>query len=373
MPSPRALPVFALVALLTAPATPAAADPASTGPATSGVTLTDTAPTNPASCAPPGKLLCLQITSPRSPGKFLDIDAPGDPHSYLRLTGEGGPSSFWRLDANADSVVRIGNLESGNCVDVWRTNSYLDQWECVGQSSQRWFLSPFAPNSGTYRIRQVDTGRCFTRDSADWIYTAACAAGNDQQEWALGVGGQSPPGVRNLAIKHAMRQCDVEPSSCAWKEKLAAKSPAFLGPGECVSQLVRNLGTNENSYTRTWSHTVGWENTLGGSVTLSVETGISLGVETKISAAIEANYAHSWVGSETTSDAVTIVLKPGEYGWVTRRPLLKKVTGTWTLDVGGLPWTLPAVVKIPAKDGTDNQLSVVVLRSGATAPTGCRG
>ena len=355
----RPLAALVLAVLLTTPAAPAtaAADQVA----------------DPAACAPPGTLSCLQIASPRSPGKYLDIDNPGDPHAYLRLKPDGGDRSFWRLVADAESVVRVRNLASGNCVDVWRTNNYLDQWECEGQTTQRWHLVPYSLPDNTYRIRQSDTGHCFTRDDADWVYTTACSAGNTQQEWTIGVGGQSPPGVRNLAVKYAMRQCDTRPTTCEWKENLAAKSPAFLGASRCVSQLVHNSSTNQGTYTRTWEQTVGWENTLGGSITLGVETGVSFGIAAKVTAAVEVNYAHSWIGSETVSDSVTVTLLPGEYGWVTRRPLLKKVTGAWTLDVGGQPWRLPSVIKIPAKDGTDQQLSVIDLRTATTPPAGCAG
>ncbi len=346
-----------LALLIAAPLAPAAAS-ATPAPAVA-----------PAGCAAPGTLACLQITSPQRPGKYLDIDNPSDPHAYLKLTGEGGDRSFWKLEADSDFMVRVRNHVSGNCVDVW-DNRYLDQWECRGQSNQRWHLVPYSLEAGTYRIRQTDSGDCFTVDG-DWVLLRACGNADPAQEWRLGVGGKTPPGIRPLAVKYAMRQCDTTPSTCSWKENTAKKAPAFLGPGECVSQLVHNKTDKAVTYTRTWAQTVGWQNTLGGSITLSVETGIDFGIAAKVTAAVQANYSHAWIGSETATDALAMTLKPGQYGWITRRPLLKKVTGTWTLDVNGQPWRLDAVLRLPAKDGTDKQASVLEVRTATEPPTGC--
>ncbi|MFC5290859.1 ricin-type beta-trefoil lectin domain protein [Actinokineospora guangxiensis] len=354
MPTRRPL-CLLLTAVLAAPVVPAAAQAS--------------APAAAPGCAPPGTLACLQITSPLRPGLFLDIDNPGDPHSYLKLTPAGGDSAFWKLEADADSMVRVRNLASANCADVW-SDGFLDQWECRGQTNQRWHLVPYSLDAGTYRIRQTDTGNCVTVDG-DWAKLTPCGNADTAQEWRLGVGGKSPSGVRALAVKYAMRQCGTKPDSCSWKENTAKKSPAFLGAGECVSQLVHNKTGKAVTYTRTWSQTVGWQNTLGGSITVGVEAGVDFGVVSKITASVQANYSHAWIGSEVATDALAMTLDPGQYGWVTRRPLLKKVTGTWTLDLNGQPWQFGAVLRLPAKDGTDKQSSVLEIRTAAKPPANC--
>lgn len=322
----------------------------------------------PAGCSPPGTLNCLQITSSSYGGK-LDIEDPNDAHSYLQFLGTGADRSFWKLEQNSDFTFRIRNLASNNCVDVWRTNSYLDQWECVGQSSQRWHLVPFSADLSSFYIKQEDTGNCFTLDDNGYIYVDGCEPGNARQSYQLGVSG-TIPGPRNVATKYAMGQCDKNPQTCGWKED-KTKYPAYLGASKCVSQLVKNATPSDATYARTWTQTVGWENTLGGSITLGVEVGVDLGIKAKVTTEIEVNYSHTWIGAEETSDTVTLTLKPGEYGWVTRAPLLKKVTGTWTLDLGGQTWTQKAAIVIPAKDGTDTKLNVVVLKAGTTPPTNC--
>ncbi|MEV6873443.1 RICIN domain-containing protein [Amycolatopsis sp. NPDC051128] len=324
-----------------------------------------------AGCVSPGSLACLQITSAVSPGKKLDIENPGDPHSYLQLKADGGDRSFWKILQNPDFSFQMYNLASHNCVDVWRTNSYLDQWECVGQTSQRWHLVPYSSELTSFMIKQEDTGKCFTLDSADYIYVGDCEVANPRQSFQLGVSA-AIPGSKNLATRYAMAQCDKNPRTCNWKEG-TTKYPAYLGASKCVSQLVKNDSPNYNAYARTWTQTVGWENTVGGSVTVGVEVGIDLGIKALVKTEIQANYAHTWIGAEETSDTVTVNLKPQEYGWVTRAALLKKVVGTWTLDIGGHVWTQKATIVIPAADGTDTKLSTIVLKTGFTPPTDCAG
>jgi hypothetical protein len=178
---------------------------------------------------------------------------------------------------------------------------------------------------------------------------------------ATRVAGGKATGLHALAANHAMSVCESIPSSCTWKEDTA----------KCVSPVVQNKTSKAAQFTKMWSQSVGWENTLGGSVSLTVETGSDVGIVAKVEAQVEANYSHSWIGSQDTSDSYTFTLKPGEYGWITRQALLKQVTGTWTFNVGDDPWTQTATITLPAADGTDGMSSVLKLHTGTTIPAIC--
>jgi hypothetical protein len=215
----------------------------------------------------------------------------------------------------------------------------------VDQGSQHWFLEPFSADNSTYRIRQVDTDECITADN-DYLDIESCRADNLDQSWNLGINGKAT-GLHALAVNHAMGVCEAISSSCTWKED-TANYKAVLDTAKCVSQVVQNKTSKAAQFTKTWSQSVGWENTLGGSVSLTVETGSDVGVV-----------------------AVTLNLRPGEYGWITRQALLKQVTGTWTFNVGNDPWTQVATITLPAADGTDGMSSVLKLHTGTTIPAIC--
>jgi Ricin-type beta-trefoil lectin domain-like len=335
----------------------------------SGVLVPTASAQTAATCTPPGSLGCLQITSvaPDHSGDSIYPDSNGDPHGYLYTTDQNPASSYWKFNKNDDSSFTVSNNSSNNCMDVW-SNSDLDQWECLGQTNQRWFVQPYAVGSSNYLLRQVDTGRCVTAVD-DYADLEPCAAGNIEQAWAIGIAG-TVPSLHTLAVTYGMNACTANPQSCDWKED-KTDHKAYLDAKKCVSQVVQNKTSKPAPFTKEWSQSVGWENTLGGSVSLTVEAGIDLGIVAKVKAAVEVNYSHSWIGSQDTKDSVTLNLLPNQYGWITREALLKQVTGTWTLNVNSDSWTQSATITLPAADGTDGMSSVLTLHANAAIPAIC--
>jgi hypothetical protein len=252
-------------------------------------------------------------------------------------------------------------------MDVW-SNQDLDQWECLGQTNQRWFLTPYSAGTSSYLLRQVDTGQCVTAVD-DYAKLTPCAAGNIEQAWAIGIAG-TVPSAHTLAVTYGMNACNAKPQSCTWKED-KTDHKAYLDAKKCVSQVVQNKTSKSAPFTKEWSQSVGWENVLGGSVTLTVKAGVDLGIVAEVEAGVEVNYSHSWIGSQDTSDSVTLTLLPNQYGWITREALLKQVTGTWTLNVGSDSWTQSATITLPAADGTDGMANVLTLHTGAAIPAIC--
>jgi hypothetical protein len=121
--------------------------------------------------------------------------------------------------------------------------------------------------------------------------------------------------------EYAMARCDADPASGGGH---LSENPAYAGPTNVSATWCTTPRVPTPPSPARGSRRVGWQNMLGGSVKLAVTTGFSLGVETKITAEIQANYAHTWIGSEEVSDTVSVTLATGQYSWISRSALLKK-------------------------------------------------
>jgi hypothetical protein len=70
--------------------------------------------------------------------------------------------------------------------------------------------------------------------------------------------------------------------------------------------------------------------------------------------------------SQTLGNTVTIPVPAGEYGWVELAELATQVTGTWTFDVGGFPWTANDTVTVPLTTDSAGGASVYIAETNST-------
>ncbi|MGW8971357.1 hypothetical protein [Streptomyces platensis] len=139
-----------------------------------------------------------------------------------------------------------------------------------------------------------------------------------------------------------------------------------------MSALYDNThGADNEKPTIAYSNTTGWTNSVGGSVTVSAEAGIDEFVVSKVTTSISVNYSHQWREQNTVTKTYPFTVRKGEWGWLTRAQLMKKVTGTWTFSKGDATWTGTGTSTVPAEEGTDGAQSVVTPHSSPQPPADC--
>ncbi|CAN3978452.1 RICIN domain-containing protein [Kitasatospora purpeofusca] len=329
----------AALGLTAAPFTATRADAAVTEASVTGAAATAGA----AACASPQQ--CLTITS-LSNGRRLDVQngSTGD-GAYIVTNSAPGYHQSWRLNVDAsDSSFTIVNNTTGKCVDLAWFTPALRQQTCAGQASQKWFLQPVPGAEDSFMIRHQGDNTCLdlllggNYDDA-WTDQYACN-GTVNQRWSTGF----PAAARNLAVDHAAKQCQKDISTCSWA--LKSEAPAAPLPKVCVSSVWFNntSGTVQQAFSVT--NMSGWSNSIGGDMGTQISGGVPGGaLTTVVSTAL--HYSNVWQGSTTVNNSVAVSVPPQQYGWVTLAELARKVTGTWTFDARGIPWTAEDTLTVP--------------------------
>ncbi|MEV6974038.1 RICIN domain-containing protein [Kitasatospora sp. NPDC093806] len=323
----------AALGLGAAPFTTARADAATTG--TAGAV---------AACgATPQQCLTLKSLSN---GRQLDVQngSMGD-GAYVVTNSAPGYHQSWRLNVDpADSSFTIVNNDTGKCIDLAWFTPALRQQTCAGQASQRWFFQPVAGSDDSFMIRHQGDNTCLdlllgaNYDDA-WTDQYTCN-GTVNQRWSTG----HPLAARNLAVDHAAKQCQKDLSSCSWA--LKSEAPAAPLPKICVSSVWLNNtgGTVQQNFSVT--NMSGWSNSIGADMGTQISAGIPGGGLTAVVNST-LRYSNVWNGSTTVNNSVTVSVPPQQYGWVTLAELARKVTGTWTFDARGIPWTAEDTLTVP--------------------------
>ncbi|WP_158575887.1 RICIN domain-containing protein [Streptomyces corynorhini] len=289
-------------------------------------------------------LQCLDFTS-LSNGRVLDVQngSLGDGAFIVTNTAPGHHQS-WRLNVDpADSSFSIVNNATGKCVDIgWPA---LRQQTCRGQQSQQWYFQPVSGATDVFMIRNESDHSCLDLiagaqyDDA-WTGLSSCH-GRANQQWS------TVPEARNLAVEHAARRCQKDASTCSWAAK--SETPAAPLPTVCASSVWFNNTSGPITQTFGVQKTTGWSNSLSLKMSGGLTSGDLTELAFKVTLGLEGQITQVWSGSESVNNQVTVPVPAGQYGWVTLSVLATKVTGTWTFDARGLPWTAEDTVTVPLK------------------------
>ncbi|MGW7448934.1 RICIN domain-containing protein [Kitasatospora sp. NPDC054795] len=340
----------AALGLTAAPARAAAATPAA-------------APAPLAACASPQQ--CLTIKS-LSNGRQLDVQNGnmGD-GAYIVTNSAPGYHQSWRLNVDpSDSSFTIVNNDTGKCIDLAFFTPALRQQSCAGQASQRWYFQPAAAGGAdSFMIRHAGDNTCLdlllggNYDDA-WTDQYSCN-GTVNQQWSTGFA----QAARNLAVDHGAKQCQKDPSSCSWATK--SEAPAAPLPRACASAVWFNNTSSAVQQSFAVTDDSGWSNTIGADMGTQMSAGAPGNVLTgTISSSLK--YSNEWHGSRSVNNSVTVTVPTQQYGWVTLAKIARKVTGTWTFDAHGIPWTAEDTVTVPLSSDPVAGATLYIANTSAT-------
>ncbi|MFF8308417.1 RICIN domain-containing protein [Streptomyces lydicus] len=290
-----------------------------------------------------------------SNGRNLDVQNgnTGD-GAYIVTNSTPGYHQTWHLNVDkSDSSFTIVNNDTGKCVDLAWLTPALRQQTCRGAASQKWYLQPVGAAKDTFMIRHQGDNTCLDLlmgANYDDAWTDQYTCNNTRpQQWTTGPA--TALDAWNLAVDHAAKQCQKDTATCSWATR--AESPAAPLPKVCASSVwFNNTGdTVQQGFAVT--DTSGWQNSIG--VDMGTQIAASAGtpgggteLQTTVSSTLHAT--HVWEGSRAVNNQVTVNVPTKQYGWVTLSELAKKVTGTWTFDTTGFPWTADDTITVPLKD-----------------------
>ncbi|PWI41602.1 RICIN domain-containing protein [Streptomyces sp. ICBB 8177] len=312
-------------------------------------------------------LQCVGFTS-ASNGRQLDVQngTMGD-GAYIVTNSAPGYHQAWHLNVNpSDSSFTIVNNDTGKCIDV--SFPALRQETCAGQASQEWYFQPVAGGTRTFMLRHEGDNTCLDLllgaqyDDA-WTDQYTCN-GTVNQRWTLSSAAPASDASAawNLAVAHAAAQCQQDTSTCTWAE--SSESAAAPLPQVCASAVWYNDTSGPISQAFAVNNTTGWSDTIASSVSSDLSGGAAGALQTKVSASL--TFTNVWNGSTSVNNSVTVPVPAGQYGWVTLSELAKKVTGTWTFDARGFPWTAADTITVPLKDDPSGGATVYVAHTSPT-------
>ncbi|MBL1099159.1 RICIN domain-containing protein [Streptomyces coffeae] len=313
------------------------------------------------------------LTIPIGDGMGLSLDSNGTVSA--RSAPEHG--SF-TISPNRDGSFQIQPADegTGGCLYNYTAGSVVSSYACNGADDQKWYLEP---SNGSFLIRSVTDNKCMTGGNESAVVMKDCDASLEQRARfnPSPATGTSGPAIADLATLYSLKRCQEGGDlQCSFGNLTAEK--AVIGPEQCVSALYDNTdGKTAERVTRSYTQTTGWSNTVGTSLSASweIEGGVGDLIKVKVGASITASYSHSWMGSESVRDDYPYTVQPGQWGWLTRGQLYKKVTGDWTFTNKALnnTWTGTGTSTVPAQEGTDGQQSVIKPHSADNPPTNCVG
>jgi hypothetical protein len=289
-----------------------------------------------------GQYQCLSFSSV-SNGRALDVQNGNTGDGVIIVTNSApGYHESWHLNVNtANDTFTIVNNYTGKCIDVsW---PMLRQQTCAGQASQQWYFEPVAGAGQAFMIRHVADNNCLDLmagaqyDDA-WTDSWGCN-GNVNQQWTSGTS------IMDLALGHAAAACQQDTGTCSWAE--TSEAPAAPLPTVCASSVWFNNTSGPISQGFSVNNTTGWQDTISTQISSQLQSGDAANMAVKVQVGMQVSVSSVWSGSKAVNNSVTVTVPAQQYGWVTLSEVAKKVTGTWTFDTNGFPWTATDTVVVP--------------------------
>jgi hypothetical protein len=340
-------------------------------------------------CTSPGTLSCLHIVNPQ--GHVL-TPATDEADSWVDLQASSNAANqYWSVvPHNAEhGTFSLVNRATNRCLNVrldfWGAGYRTFQDEC-GTNPKQWYLQPVDETRQSYLIKEVDTpDHCMYSmpghvagsvpvdyDPRGRIQAERCTT-HEQYQWRLGVSGNAY-GALALAIRYGLAQCGRDSATCGFS--VADNLPsAYQEVYKCLPGTLYYNATGKTqtaipsvSFTSSWEFTV----SLGGSVTHKVEAGVAGVVQGEVDVAVQLTLGAGYTTTQTVTTNSYISLEPGDYGWLEKDLVKKRITGDWAFNGSGTPWAIPGSNVIPVKEGADNVYSgATKIASGKVPPANC--
>ncbi|MGW8992787.1 RICIN domain-containing protein [Streptomyces zhihengii] len=293
-------------------------------------------------------------------GRRLDVQNgnTGD-GVFVVANNTPGHHQNWRLVPLGHGEFQIANTVTGKCL----TEAFPLSQQTCGKAGQEWHFRPVAGKANTFTLVRRTNTRCLdivqgAQHSDAWTQVYGCN-GTPAQEWTVPAAQQ--PEARRLATEYYTRLCSTNSSTCSWRQT-AEGAPGPL-PREKASSVWFNDTSEKVSQIFTTIYHSGWSQSFTSGVSTSV--GVSVPMQAMVSAQLSGTVTYQ--SNESEINGVVVVVPPQQYGWVDFAAVAKQVTGIWTFDKGGFPWTTEGEVTVPVVDSPVGS-TMYIAHTGSTPP-----
>ncbi|MCK7622185.1 RICIN domain-containing protein [Streptomyces sp. RS10V-4] len=319
----------------------------------------------PAAAAPSGggSVTGLTFTNVNN-GRALDVQNGNSGDGTIIVTNAPGYHTTWHLNVNPrDSSFAVVNDANGKCLDAGVPNRLQP---CDGRGGEKWYFQPTgAPN--TFMIRHADDKNCLdvllgaTYNDA-WTGSYGCNNTKPQQ-WTVPAAAQ--PQAFQLAVAYAAGVCTTNAGACSWTAE--SQTPAAPLPKQCISPVWYNGTQKPVPWTFSLKTTTGWTTALGFEFQTTIGSGEASPIAASVSNSIKGEVTYNL--TQELGSSLEFEVPPANYGWVSLSELATKVTGKWTFDVNGFPWTANDTITVPLRNDNAGHASIYVAETSPTFTT----
>ncbi|GAA2498678.1 hypothetical protein GCM10010393_33670 [Streptomyces gobitricini] len=301
----------------------------------------------------------LTFTSVNS-GRNLDVQNGNTGDGVFLVTNSApGYHQKWTAATQADGSFTLVNDGTGKCVAA---GFPLRQQSCSGASGQRWYFQPVPGVTDAFMLRNAGDNKCVdvllaSQNNDAWTQTHACN-GSKAQQWRIPSTATSA--AFGAAVDYASKRCQKDAATCSWTK--GTQAPAEPLPKQCVSPVWYNGTESPVPWTFSLHTSTGWSSQMGVSFTSGIGSGGPSPVQTSVSLTITGQVSYDL--RQDLGNSLMITVPSRHYGWVALSELATKVTGKWTFDANGFPWTVTDTVTVPLKSDDQGQSSIYLARTG---------